>query len=302
MEHGIRLYTGKAISLKTWTKFVEALENKATATGKELAKVRSDRDFDVSFSDGQRWKQAQGSFKKAVHGIKSVVRLSEDLVVCTPHVDITSDVELDSGRKLQQVYTSYPERDSRAANPRRYDRPFYLRFFPSGSPGEILVLTPSGLPEAMQYALDTEILPSFEAGCRKTEVAFPDDPFIFLDAVWKLKRLDHVQSATVVAFRTKGEAPTELREAFPRDAGSLQEFRKWYSARKKEFEVVTLESVRFSCTLGDVGGTSFEVILRPKSKSPIGLGVAQSSASRAEAYRLLTDVLHGILSHEENAS
>jgi hypothetical protein len=215
--------------------------------------------------------------------------------VCFPHLDITQDVELQTGRKLTQVYTSYPEREARSANPRKYDKPFYIRLFPGKGAGEILVLTPSALPAATDYVLENEVLSRFQPRLRAISFRFPSDPFAFLDPLFAMNRLDRIQSVRVLVTRREGEPPTEIAQPFPSNAASLANFRTWYQRQVSANYSVSTISVGCSALLEDLEGKTFDLLLRPQSRAPIGVSVSQKSPARTSAYRLVTDVLQRIL-------
>ena len=173
--------------------------------------------------------------------------------------------------------------------------PFYIRLFVGSPHGQIIVLAPSATPNATRYAFDTEILPRFSHGVKSVDVDFPSDPFVFLKAATQMKRLDRIQSAVVASYQSGSNAPSEIRYSFPRDAATLNDFRAWYENRKKEDDRTRLISVRFSATLEDVEGKTFDIQLHPESKSQIIVSVSQKSENVSDAYCFVTDVLHKII-------
>ena len=296
MEHSFKILIGKSINKTSWDQFFQNLKNLEVATNRFLAQARNVRDFDVNLQNQPVWKEAEGDFSNPVIGVRAVEKLTPDLISCSPHIDITKNLELATGRKLKRAYNSYKERESRAINPRRYYKPFYLRLYTSNSDNSILVLIPSAMPEATEYALTDVILPNFPTGVSFSNSSLNIDAMAFLNAVFSMRRLDRINSAYIETFEEGNQTPTGgIQHTFGNDAGSYQRFERWYNEQRESSNRVDLISVRFTLSLEDVKGGSFVVDLRPSDKSPIGISVSQKSQDKTEAYTLVTDVIHRIV-------
>lgn len=298
MDHGIHVFDG--ISKADWLSLQDKLEANQESTAKKLEKVRAAQDFDVNLQSkgklaADMTKLWQGAFDQAVDGIRSFVRLAEDLLVCTPHLDITKNKQISTGGKLQQRHNPYPERKAGADNPGRYDSPFYLKWVPRKDTGSVIVLTPHGFSDATEHVLETELAPWMGKAAKMTDRHLPKDPFKFLDVLAGLHRLGKIDSATVVLVDAHENVLETATRVF-RDEGTLANFKSWVKDRKGGASAVTLKSVNLTLQLNDPGGRGCDMTVRPyDDQIPVGLQVSQKSELRVDAYQVLTEVLKELL-------
>lgn len=295
MEHNVRIITGKVINEKSWDIFYDNLSRSEKAIGSEIVSARQAKDYDVNIHQTASLKEAIGDFKKPIEGIMAVEQPTKDLIICKPHLDITKDVELATGGKLMRTFIRYWERDSRVVTPKSFHKFYYLRLYIGKPQNEVLALIPSGTPDTTDYALENIIMSNFPKGIKINNTNLPINPQGFLDEVGKMKRLEKIKSARVQVYRKGSNAPTEIQQIFEFDAVSYRNFTNWFKDLQNSYNKVELVSIRFSLTLGDIDGNTFDVVLKPLDKSPIGVEVSQKSSSKKEAYILVTDVLHKIL-------
>lgn len=298
MDHGICVYDG--VSSVEWESLKSKLRTNQEATAKELQKVHSTRDFNITpekvgktyDAEGKLW---QGGFERPVDGIRTFIELADDLIVCTPHLDITKAKQVSTGGKLQQRHNPYPERRSWADNPGRYDCPFYLKWIPRKEGGSLIVLTPNGLSTATRYVLETEILHRVGGEVKEADRRLPKDPFKFLDVINAKKRLGKIDSATLLLLDDEGNALETATRVF-REGGTLPSFKGWVRERSADVKRVTLRSVNLTVQLNDPNGKSFDLVVRPEDEEiPIGVQVSQKSELRTDAYQVITDALRALL-------
>lgn len=294
MDHGIRVYDG--VPKASWDSLRAKLKASQEATAKEFEMVRASQDFDVELKSKGKLhadmeKLWQGKFDRAVDGIRTYSELAEDLVVCTPHLDITKAKQIATGGKLQQRHNPYPERKAGADNPGRYDSPFYLKWVPRKDAGSVIVLTPYGLSDATQHVLETQVVPLMGGKASESAMRLPKDPYRLLDALATMKRLGKIDSATVVVLDADDNVLETATRVF-RDEGTLPAFKKWVKERAGGSDHVTLKSVNLTLHLNDPEGRGCDMIVRPGDEDiPIGLQVSQRSALRTDAYQVVTDTL-----------
>lgn len=298
MDHGIRVFDG--VSKAAWDSLRAKLKENQEATAKEFEKVRATQDFDVELKSKGKLhadmeKLWQGKFDRAVDGIRTYNELAEDLIVCTPHLDITKAKQIATGGKLQQRHNPYPERKAGADNPGRYDRPFYLKWIPRKDGGSVIVLTPNGYSDATRHVLETELVPLMGGKANEMSKRLPKDPYRFLNTLAGMKRLGKIDSATVVLLDAQENVLETATRVF-RDEGTLPIFNEWVKDRAGESDHVTLKSVNLTLQLNDPEGRGCDMTVRPEDEDiPIGLQVSQKSTLRTDAYQVVTDALRALL-------
>jgi hypothetical protein len=297
MEHGVRVYGG--VTKASWDALLKKLEASRDTTQKKIAEVHAARDFHIDLNKGSPIdpnyrKNYQGNFDKPIDGIRVFEKLSEDLAVCHPHIDITRAKEIATSRKLTQRHSSYPERAASAVLPSKFDSPFFLRWVPAKG-GSLVVLTPNGFSDGVQEALETEILSRLGADPKLTTKTVPDDPLVILETLDKMKRLGKIDSANLTKLDKDGNAVGSAGMVFRAD-GSLPAFKKWLKEESGRADRVVLRSINVSVPLDDLGGKNFDLDLRPGDEDkPIGVRVSQKSDLRADAYQVVTDALQRVL-------
>jgi hypothetical protein len=298
MDHGIRVFDG--VSKTAWEAFKAKLKENQEATAKQFEKVRAAKDFDVDLEskgklDSDKEKLWQGSFDQAIDGIRAYNELAEDLVVCTPHLDITKAKQIATGGKLQQRHNPYPERKAGADNPGRYDNPFYVKWLPRKDNGAVIVLTPHGFSDATEHVLESEIAPLLGGKAKATDRRVPKDPYRFLDILADMKRLGKIDSATVTLVDDEENVVETSTRVF-RDDGTLPNFKRWVKLREADSGSVNLKSVNLTLQLNDPDGRGCDMTVRPSDDQiPVGLQVSQKSTLRTDAYQVLTDALKTLL-------
>jgi hypothetical protein len=295
MEHGVRVYDG--VSRAAWETFQKKLQENQAATAKDLEFVHAARDFDINLEtdDPNYKKRFQGDFKKPIIGIRTFSKLSDDLIVCTPHLDITRALQQSTGGKLAQRHNTYPERAATSVNPSRFDRPFFFLWVPSKGTGSVIVLTPGGFSEATQHVLETELLPRTESNPSLTDKSIPSDPFRVVQTLSEMRRLGKIDSATLSIFDDDGNTLETTSRVF-REGGSLSDFKSWVKDRSKGAAKVALRSVVLSIQLDDPRGKTFDLVVRPgEEDSPIGIQVSQKSELRTDAYQVVMNALKAVL-------
>lgn len=293
MEHGVRVYEG--VTKVSWDSLLAKLAANRDATQRKFAQAFASRDFQVNLvgadtHDANYRKQYKGNFDKAIDGIRAFEKLSDDLVVCYPHIDITEAKEIATGRKLSQRHNNYSERGASAVLPSKFDWPFFLRWVPSKG-GSLIVLTPNGFSDGTQEALRAEVFSRLDVTPKLARSTVPEDPTAILEILDQMKRLGKIDSANLTRLDKDGRPVGSSGMIFHED-GSLAAFRRWLRDESSRAERVVLRSINISVPLNDPLGKSFDLDLRPGDEDmPLGVRVSQKSALRAEAYQVVTDAL-----------
>lgn len=301
MDHGVRVYDG--VPKSAWESLQKKLKDNQEATARKLQVVHAERDFDVGLEKSDRrggaeWEKVyKGTFSKPVDGIRTYSKLADDLIVCTPHLDITEAKQKATGGKLSQRYNPYKERKASAVNPGKYDHPFYLKWIPRQASGSLIILTPNGFSGATQHVLEKELLPMVGASVSETDSRLPRDPFRFLGTLDTMKRLGKIDSATVQLLDGEGNTVETATRVFREDGtGTLPNFRRWVEDRTGDAAAVALKSISLTVKLNDPSGKGFDLIVRPgENETPIGLQVSQKSELRTDAYQVVTNALKALL-------
>lgn len=289
------IYNGKDLSSESWKTFIEKLNQASLTTSQNIARSQTTQDYTISLSPQRQVKEYDGQFGNSIVGVRSVTQLNEELVVCQVHIDVTEDIEHETGGRVSVMNIRYREHDSRTKTPRRYDKPFLIRFLPGGGSPEMLFFTPDGNPATMRYALENEIMTEFKGSVERVDARFPRDPVPFLDALGRVDRLDRIESVTARIVEHEGEPPREIRQPFLTDAGSLRDFKEWMNKQKRDFHEISLVKIICRVPLNDSEGSSFRLDIRPEDEKPLTVHVSMQSKSRGAAYTLISDILAEIL-------